>query len=119
MATYYCGYLVPDEFLLQRAVELGQEPPENAEDEIELILMAVRDLIGDTGVLCSAKFRRVRTPKGITWWCIAFSSKDPHERLPATASPEEQYKALKEALQKKGPFQCRPVLISKPDSSYS
>jgi hypothetical protein len=106
MATYYCGYLVRNEFLLQRAVEeLGQEPPENAEDEIELILMAARDLMGETGVLCSAKFRRVKTPKGITWWCIAFSSKDPHERLPATALPEEQYKALKEALQKKGPPQ--------------
>ncbi|KIK42609.1 hypothetical protein CY34DRAFT_804764 [Suillus luteus UH-Slu-Lm8-n1] len=99
MATYYCGYLVPNEFLLQRAVEeLGQEPPENAEDEIELILMAARDLMGETGVLCSAKFRRVKTPKGTTWWCIAFSSKAPHERLPATAPPEERYKALKEAI---------------------
>ncbi|KAG1723817.1 hypothetical protein EDD22DRAFT_974439 [Suillus occidentalis] len=106
MATYYCGYLVPDEFLLQRAVEkLGQEPPENAKDENELILMAVRNLMGKTGVLRSAKLRRVKTPKGITWWCIAFSSNDPCDRLPATAPPEEQYKALKEALQKKGPPQ--------------
>ncbi|KAG2743610.1 hypothetical protein P692DRAFT_201794758 [Suillus brevipes Sb2] len=101
----YCGYLVQNELLLQRAVDLGHPRPTAAKDQTGLILLAARNLMGRTGVLRCAKLRRVKTPKGIIFWCIAFSSNDPHERLPATAPPEEQYKALKEALQKKGPPQ--------------
>jgi hypothetical protein len=101
----YCGYLVQNELLLQRAVGLGHPRPMAVKDQTELILLAARDLMGDTGVLRCAKLRRVKTPKGIKFWCIAFSSNDPHERLPATAPSEEKYKALKETLQKKGPPQ--------------
>jgi hypothetical protein len=101
----YCGYLVRDDLMLQRALELGLEPPEDADDRTDMILLATRDLMGDTGVPHSAKIRRVKTSKGTKFWCIAFSSNDPHERLPATAPSEEKYMALKEALQKKFPPQ--------------
>jgi hypothetical protein len=101
----YCGYLVRDDLMLQRALELGLEPPEDADDRTDMILLAARNLMGNTGVLRSAKLRRVKTPKGTKFWCIAFSSNDPNERLPATAPLEEKYKALKEALQKTFPPQ--------------
>jgi hypothetical protein len=80
------------------------------EDKMDLILLAARDLMGCTGVLRSAKLRCVKTSKGHKFWCIAFSSNDPHERLPPTAPSEEQYMALKEALQKKGPPQWYQAL---------
>jgi hypothetical protein len=99
----YCGYLVRNDLLLQRAVDLGYPRPTAAKDQTGLILIAARNLMGKMGVLRSAKLRRVRTLKGNIFWCIAFSSNDPHERLPATAPSEEQYKALKEALQKEFP----------------
>ncbi|KAG1720468.1 hypothetical protein EDB19DRAFT_2029861 [Suillus lakei] len=101
----YCGYLVRNELLIQRAVELGHPRPVTTEDHMDIIPLAARDLMGDTGVYCYTKLRRVKTPKGFKFWCIAFSSNDPHERLPATAPSEEKYLALKEALQKKGPPQ--------------
>ncbi|KAG1751248.1 hypothetical protein EDB19DRAFT_1282978 [Suillus lakei] len=101
----YCGYLVRNELLLQRAVELGHPRPVAVQDQTDIILLAARNLMGHTGVLRCTKLRRVKTPKGIKFWCIAFSSNDPCERLPATAPSEEKYKALKEALQKKGPPQ--------------
>lgn len=106
----YCGYLVRNELLLQRAVDLGHPRPTAAKDQTGLILMAARDLMGCTGVLRSAKLRCVKTSKGHKFWCIAFSSNDPHERLPPTAPSEEQYMALKEAPQKNGPPQWYQAL---------
>jgi hypothetical protein len=101
----YCGYLIRNEFLLQRAIELGHPRPVTGEDQMDLILLAALNLMGHTGVLRCARFRHVKTPKGNKFWCIAFSSNNFHERLPATAPSEEKYKALKEELQKKGPPQ--------------
>ncbi|KAG1720469.1 hypothetical protein EDB19DRAFT_1835957 [Suillus lakei] len=101
----YCGYLIRNEWLFQRGVELGYPRPVTVEDEMDIILLAARNLRGHTGVYRYTKLRRVKTPKGIKFWCIAFASNDPHERLPATAPSEEKYLALKEALQKKGPPQ--------------
>ncbi|KAG1751246.1 hypothetical protein EDB19DRAFT_2036069 [Suillus lakei] len=101
----YCGYLVRNEWLFQRGVEIGHPYPETVEDQMEMILLASRDIMGDTGVYRYTKLRHVKTPKGFKFWCIAFSSNDPHERLPATPPSEEKYLALKEALQKKGPPQ--------------
>jgi FAD/FMN-containing dehydrogenase len=106
----YCGYLVRNELLLQRAVDLGHPRPTAAKDQTGLILMGARDLMGRTGVMRSAKLRCVKTPKGNIFWCIAFSSNDPHERLPATAPSEEHYKALKEVLQRKFPPQWYQAL---------
>ncbi|KAG1720798.1 hypothetical protein EDD22DRAFT_1054839 [Suillus occidentalis] len=103
-------WLVRNEFLLQRAIEMGHPRPTAAKDPTGLILIAARNLMGRTGVLRSAKLRCVRTPKGNIFWCIAFSSNDPHERLPATAPSEEKYMALKEMLQKKGPPQWYQAL---------
>ncbi|KAG1751245.1 hypothetical protein EDB19DRAFT_1824958 [Suillus lakei] len=101
----YCGYLVRNEWLFQRGVELGEPRPVTVEDEMDMVLLASRDVMVETGVYRCAKLRHVKTPKGIKFWCIAFSSNDPHERLPTTAPSEEKYLALKEALQKKGPPQ--------------
>jgi hypothetical protein len=59
-----------------------------------------------TGILSYARFRRVKTPKGQYFWCIAFACDDPlaaEERLPIYAPPEAKYKALKEALERDGP----------------
>lgn len=101
----YCGYLVRNELLLQRAIEMGHAPPETTEDQRGNILQGALDIMGHAAVLRSARFRRVKTPKGHKFWCIAFSSNDPCDRLPATAPSEEEYKALKELLQKKFPPQ--------------
>ncbi|KAG1725206.1 hypothetical protein EDB19DRAFT_1948190 [Suillus lakei] len=68
-----------------------------------------------TGVLTCTRFRRVKTPKGKYFWCIAFACDDPcaaGERLPTHAPPEARYKALKEALGKDGPpHWYRAILI--------
>ncbi|KAG1815007.1 uncharacterized protein BJ212DRAFT_249968 [Suillus subaureus] len=82
MVKYY-GYLVADEWLYQRA--------------------ASRDVRTETGVYTYTKFRQVKTLKGKIFWCIAFAASDPWDGLPTSAPPEERYKPLKEALQKKGP----------------
>ncbi|KAG2129094.1 hypothetical protein DEU56DRAFT_497397 [Suillus clintonianus] len=101
--VYYCGYLVRDDWLLQRAVELGRPPPVNTSDEIDVVSVSTGDVRIETGVYCYTKVRQVKTAKGTAFWCIAFASNDPGERLPTSAPSEEKYKALKEVLQKKGP----------------
>ncbi|KAG2110416.1 hypothetical protein DEU56DRAFT_920183 [Suillus clintonianus] len=101
--VYYCGYLVRDEWLFQRGAELGCPRPVNALDTMNIILAASSDLRIDTKVYAYTKFRHVKTLKGIPFWCIAFASNDPSEGLPTSAPAEEEYKALKEALHKKGP----------------
>jgi hypothetical protein len=58
----YCGYLVRNELLLQRAVDLGHPRPTAAKDQTGLILLG-EESMGHTGVLRSAKLRRVRNPK--------------------------------------------------------
>ncbi|KAG1872403.1 hypothetical protein DFJ58DRAFT_836959 [Suillus subalutaceus] len=99
----YCGYLVPDEWMYQRGVELGYPRPVTVEDKMDMLLLASRDLMTETGVYCYTKFRHVKTAKGTKFWCIAFASNDPSERLPTSSPSEERYKALKEVLQRKGP----------------
>jgi hypothetical protein len=60
------------------------------------IFLASRDVRTEMGVY-------MKMLQGKRYWCIAFAVTDPCERLPPTALPEEQYKTLKEALQKDGP----------------
>jgi hypothetical protein len=100
----YCGYLVGDEWLIQRVVDLGHPRPVTGDDRIDMILMGAEHVRMSTNVYRYTKFRRVKTSKGTKFWCIAFASDDTlFERLPTSAPPEERYKALKEALQKTGP----------------
>jgi len=99
----YCGYLVGEDWLLQRGLELGIEPPETRDDQVETILLASRNARLVTGVYTYTNFRHVKTAKGKFFWCIAFASNDPHEGLPTSCPPEEKYKALQELLQKKVP----------------
>ncbi|KAG2129095.1 hypothetical protein DEU56DRAFT_758196 [Suillus clintonianus] len=98
--VYYCGYLVRKDWLFQRAVELGHSPTTPTSD---IVSLASRDLMVQTGVYFYTRLRQVKTAKGTTFWCIAFASNDPGEQLPTNAPSEEKYKALKEVLQKKGP----------------
>ncbi|OAX34499.1 hypothetical protein K503DRAFT_859165 [Rhizopogon vinicolor AM-OR11-026] len=56
-----------------------------------------------TGVYFYTKLRRVKTPKGKYFWCIAFASDDAYQGLPTSRPLEEKYKALKELLQKRSP----------------
>ncbi|KAG1732977.1 hypothetical protein EDB19DRAFT_1242276 [Suillus lakei] len=102
----YCGYLVSDSWLHQRALDVGYPPAKTAEDSREIIRLASRDVMAATGVLTYTRFRLVKTPKGKYFWCIAFACDDPcaaGERLATHAPPEARYKALKEALGKDGP----------------
>ncbi|KAG2129091.1 hypothetical protein DEU56DRAFT_758192 [Suillus clintonianus] len=101
--VYYCGYLVRDDWLFQRGVDLGQPLPVTTGDAMDIICLASTDVRTETGVYCYTKFRQVKTAKGTAFWCIAFASNDPCEHLPTSAPSEEKYKALKEVLQKKGP----------------
>jgi hypothetical protein len=102
MVKYY-GYLVENEWMYQRGVELGYPRPTSYDDALDTIILASGDVRGATGVYPYTKLRRVKTLKGKIFWCIAFASTDPYEGLPTSAPPEERYKALKEALQKNGP----------------
>ncbi|KAG2140401.1 hypothetical protein BD769DRAFT_1384139 [Suillus cothurnatus] len=99
----YCGYLVSDSWLQQRALDVGHSPPKTFEDRNSMMLLGSRDLMARTGVLPYTSFRRVKTPKGKYFWCIAFACNDPWEQLPTRAPLEEKYKALKEALGREGP----------------
>ncbi|OAX33693.1 hypothetical protein K503DRAFT_775323 [Rhizopogon vinicolor AM-OR11-026] len=99
----YCGYLVGEKWLLQRGLELGHEAPKTQRDALDIMLDASRDLRLQTGVYFYTKLRRVKTPKGKYFWCIAFASDDPCQGLPTSRPPEEKYKALKELLQKEVP----------------
>ncbi|KAG2068569.1 hypothetical protein BDR04DRAFT_1103035 [Suillus decipiens] len=97
----FCGYLVSEEWLYQRGVELGHPHPQTFSPEI--IILAATNVMGSTGVLPYTRFREVQTKKGKLSWCIAFASTDPYEGLPTSAPSEERYKRLKEVLQKDGP----------------
>jgi hypothetical protein len=94
----YCGYLVSDSWLQQRALDVGHPPAKTPEDTSNMILLGSRDVMARTGVLPYTSFRRVKTPKGKYFWCIAFACNDPWEQLPTHAPSEEKYKTLKEAL---------------------
>jgi hypothetical protein len=99
----YCGYLVANEWLYQRGVEMGHPYPTTYDDSIDTIILASRDLRTETGVYTYTKLRRVKTLQGKRYWCIAFAASDSWQGLPTSAPPEEKYKHLKEALQRKGP----------------
>ena len=99
----YCAYLLGEDWLLQRGLELGLKPPKTRGDELQIILVVSRAARQDTGVFTCTKFRQVKTGQGKVFWSIAFASDDPYEGLPTSAPPEEKYKALQELLQKKGP----------------
>ncbi|KAG2342197.1 hypothetical protein BDR05DRAFT_964511 [Suillus weaverae] len=99
----YCGYLVRDEWLFQRGVDLGHPCPVTVGDRMDIICLASRSLMTGTGVYCYTKFLHVKTANGTKFWCIAFAANNPYERLPTSALSEEKYQALKEVLQKKGP----------------
>ncbi|KAG2738101.1 hypothetical protein P692DRAFT_20813209 [Suillus brevipes Sb2] len=79
---------------------MGHSYPETTDEANEIILLASRDVMGEAGVYPYTRLRRVKTPQG-SFWCIAFASTDPREQLSTSAPPEEQYKALKEVLEKK------------------
>ncbi|KAG2129540.1 hypothetical protein BD769DRAFT_1667189 [Suillus cothurnatus] len=99
----YCGYLVANEWLYQRGVEMGHPRPTTYDDSLDTIILASGDLRAKTGVYTYTKLRRVKTLQGKRYWCIAFAASDPWQGLPTSAPPEERYKPLKEALQRKGP----------------
>ncbi|KAG1839331.1 hypothetical protein DFJ58DRAFT_845752 [Suillus subalutaceus] len=100
----YCGYVMRDEWLIQRAVDLGHPRPVTVGDRMDMLLMASDDLRIATNVYPYTKLRRVKNSKGTKFWCIAFAANDPLlERMPTSAPPEEIYKGLKEVLQKTGP----------------
>jgi hypothetical protein len=75
----YCGYLLGEDWLLQRGLDLGIEAPKTRDDQLQTILLTARDTRVDTGVYPYTKFRQVKTPKGRVFWCIAFASNDPYE----------------------------------------
>ncbi|KAG2074386.1 hypothetical protein BDR04DRAFT_1093056 [Suillus decipiens] len=99
----FCGYLLGEEWLFQRGIELGYPCPKTRDDEMQIFCLASRDVRTETGVYTYTKLRRVKTLQGKRYWCIAFAATDPYEHLPTTAPPEEKYIALKEALKKDGP----------------
>ncbi|KAG2360049.1 hypothetical protein BDR07DRAFT_173822 [Suillus spraguei] len=102
----YWGYVVSDSWFYQRALDVGYPPAKTLEESRGIISLASRDVMAATGVLSYARIRRVKTPKGKSFWCIALACDDPcaaGERLPTYAPPEATYKALKEALGKEGP----------------
>jgi len=99
----YCGYLLGDDWLLQRATtKLGYEEPKTYQDALDLMMEASRDARLETGVYTYTSLRRVKTLEGKKFWCIAFACNDPCQSkgLPTARPPEEKYKALKELLQK-------------------
>ncbi|KAG1862940.1 uncharacterized protein F5891DRAFT_1184341 [Suillus fuscotomentosus] len=102
MVKFY-GYIVAEEWLLQRGIEMGHPPPKTYSDLTDIIVMAAGDVRLETGVYRYTKLRDVQNHKGKTFWCIAFASSDPREGLPTSAPPESKSNALKEALQKTGP----------------
>jgi len=99
----YCGYLLGNDWLLQRAVELGLGAPQTHAEYLETILVTARNVRHNSGVYPYTRFRHVKTSRGKAFWCIVFASDDPHEGLPTSTPPEERYKASKELLQRTGP----------------
>ncbi|KAG2074196.1 hypothetical protein BDR04DRAFT_1151286 [Suillus decipiens] len=102
----YCGYLLTDSWLRQRALDMGYPPPKTPQDMNDIIELASMQVMARTGIFSSARVRRVKNSKGTYFWCIALACDDPFtagERLPAGAPPEAKYKALKEALGKDFP----------------
>jgi hypothetical protein len=99
----YCGYLLGEDWLLQRALEIGIEPSEVEDDYYQTIVLASRNARHVTGIYAYTRFRRIKTSKGKLFWCIAFASDDPREGIATSTPPEEKYKALQELLRRKGP----------------
>ncbi|KAG2351379.1 hypothetical protein BDR07DRAFT_1409982 [Suillus spraguei] len=102
----YCGYLLTDSWLRQRALDTGYPPAKTPEDMDDILSIASIDVMASTGILSYARVRRVKTPKGKYFWCIALACDDPitvGERMSTHAPPEAKYKALKEAMGKDFP----------------
>ncbi|KAG2361281.1 hypothetical protein BDR07DRAFT_1409976 [Suillus spraguei] len=102
----YCGYLLTDSWLRQRALDMGYPPPKTLQDSNGIVELASMQVMARAGIFSYARVRRVKTPKGKYFWCIALACDDPFtvgERLSTRAPPEVEYKALKEALGKDFP----------------
>ncbi|KAG1736692.1 uncharacterized protein EDB91DRAFT_1083351 [Suillus paluster] len=69
----FCGYLVGEEWLFQRGVDLGHPHPVTVGDVMEITCLASSDVRTATGVYFYTKLRRVKTLKGNSFWCIAFA----------------------------------------------
>ena len=86
----FCGYLLGEDWLLQRALEMGVEPPKTRGEHLQAILLASRDARLVTRIYPYTRLRHIKTNKGKKpFWCIAFASDDPHEGLPTSAPSEE------------------------------
>jgi hypothetical protein len=102
----YCGYLLTESWLHQRALDMGYPPAKTSEDSRGILSLVSRNVMAVTGVLSYARVRRIKTPKGKYFWCIALACDDPiaaGERLSTHAPSEASYKALRDALGKDGP----------------
>jgi hypothetical protein len=60
------------------------EASKTQRDALDIMLDASTDLRLQTGVYFYTKLRRVKTPKGKYFWCIAFASDDPYQGLPTS-----------------------------------
>ncbi|KAG2123919.1 hypothetical protein BD769DRAFT_1669741 [Suillus cothurnatus] len=103
----YFGYIMNDSWLHQKALDIGYPPAKTPEDLDDNISLASINVMAATGVISYARVRRVKTPKGKYFWCIALACDDPfavgERSLSTHPPPEAKYKALKEALGKDGP----------------
>jgi hypothetical protein len=103
----YFGYIMSDSWLHQKALDIGYPPAKTPEDLDDNISLASINVMAATGVISYARVRRVKTPKGKYFWCIALACDDPfavgERSLSTHPPPEAKYKALKEALGKDGP----------------
>ena len=86
----FCGYLLGEDWLLQRALGMGVEQPKARGEHLQVIFLASRDARLVTRIYPYTRLRHIKTNKGKKpFWCIAFASDDPHEGLPASAPSEE------------------------------
>ncbi|KAG1904435.1 uncharacterized protein F5891DRAFT_977289 [Suillus fuscotomentosus] len=102
----YFGYLITEGWLHQKALDLGYPPAQTPEGSYNIRSAVPRNVMAAAGVLSYARVRRIKTPKGKHFLCIALACDDPitvGERMSTHAPPEANYKALKEAMGKDGP----------------
>ncbi|KAG1864037.1 hypothetical protein C8R48DRAFT_672757 [Suillus tomentosus] len=102
----YFGYLITEGWLHQKALDLGYPPAQTPEDSYNIFSAVPRNVMAAAGVLSYARVRRIKTPQGKYFRCIALACDDPitvGERMSTHPPPEANYKALKEAMGKDGP----------------
>ncbi|OCH93970.1 hypothetical protein OBBRIDRAFT_789670 [Obba rivulosa] len=104
---FYFGFLVDEDWLVERGVTLGLGNDNTKRDRHYTIGQSTRDIRKKARLGDQCDIRRVVTKRGNDYWCIALASNDPREGMytPHNMPPQEHLDRLKAVLEKEDHIQ--------------